>query len=172
MANDYLSHHGVLGQKWGVRRYQNEDGTLTATGKERYSGEGGEERHRKDLQKQLTKAEKKSARHKAYGVVFEDDSLHGKIKPLVKAAKKEREKAKGFDEQRDKIINVAKKSGFDAYKKNVRRSVDLSNAVVTFNDSTYQLTLKNIDPETTDKGRQMAEKMLNYYSNEKFEKIV
>ncbi len=29
----YLAHHGILGQKWGVRRYQNEDGTLTAAGK-------------------------------------------------------------------------------------------------------------------------------------------
>lgn len=31
-----LSHHGILGQKWGVRRFQNEDGSLTAAGKERY----------------------------------------------------------------------------------------------------------------------------------------
>ena len=32
---DELNHHGILGQKWGVRRYQNEDGTLTAAGKAR-----------------------------------------------------------------------------------------------------------------------------------------
>lgn len=31
-----LYHHGVKGQKWGVRRYQNEDGTLTAEGRSRY----------------------------------------------------------------------------------------------------------------------------------------
>ncbi len=31
----YLAHHGVLGQKWGVRRYQNADGSLTAQGRKR-----------------------------------------------------------------------------------------------------------------------------------------
>lgn len=33
--NDQLNHHGVKGQKWGVRRYQNKDGSLTAIGKKR-----------------------------------------------------------------------------------------------------------------------------------------
>ena len=34
-----LSHHGIKGQKWGVRRFHNKDGTRTAAGKKRYSVE-------------------------------------------------------------------------------------------------------------------------------------
>ena len=33
----YLAHHGIKGQKWGVRRYQYADGTLTPSGKKRYN---------------------------------------------------------------------------------------------------------------------------------------
>ena len=32
----YLMHHGILGMKWGIRRYQNKDGSLTDAGKKRY----------------------------------------------------------------------------------------------------------------------------------------
>ena len=36
MENE-LYHRGIPGMKWGIRRFQNEDGTLTPAGKERYS---------------------------------------------------------------------------------------------------------------------------------------
>ena len=37
MNHLYLAHHGIKGQKWGVRRFQNEDGSLTNAGKVRYN---------------------------------------------------------------------------------------------------------------------------------------
>lgn len=40
--NDYLEHHGILGQKWGVRRYQNRDGSLTPAGKKRIYAQGAD----------------------------------------------------------------------------------------------------------------------------------
>lgn len=36
ISDDYLSHYGILGMKWGIRRYQNKDGSLTNAGKEHY----------------------------------------------------------------------------------------------------------------------------------------
>lgn len=47
-----LFHHGVKGQKWGVRNYQNPDGSLTPSGKARYSWEG---KSRSEIAKRLYK---------------------------------------------------------------------------------------------------------------------
>lgn len=47
---DYLEHHGILGMRWGVRRYQNKDGSLTSSGKKHYSSKNAlakdKDRHR------------------------------------------------------------------------------------------------------------------------------
>ena len=47
MYNNELYHHGIKGQKWGVRRYQNSDGTLTSKGKNRYARDAREKEFNK-----------------------------------------------------------------------------------------------------------------------------
>lgn len=42
---DELYHHGIIGMKWGIRRYQNKDGSLTRAGKKRYSEDYNESRN-------------------------------------------------------------------------------------------------------------------------------
>ena len=39
LDDNYLEHHGILGMKWGIRRYQNSDGSLTPEGKVRYGSQ-------------------------------------------------------------------------------------------------------------------------------------
>ena len=49
-----LEHHGILGQKWGVRRFQNKDGSLTPKGKKHY-GNMSDDKLQKSLYKQVKK---------------------------------------------------------------------------------------------------------------------
>ena len=60
--NKYLEHHGIKGQKWGVRRYQNEDGTLTEEGKKRYGDQTPTDEN-KSFEKDLKEVSKKMAKY-------------------------------------------------------------------------------------------------------------
>lgn len=67
MENTYLVHHGIKGQRWGIRRFQNDDGTLTDAGKTRYStGEAGQYESRK-----TQRLKKEISRHDADIATFE-----------------------------------------------------------------------------------------------------
>ena len=90
-TDEFLAHHGILGQKWGIRRYQNEDGSLTSAGKERYG---------------LSKKEKI-----ALGKEIEDDVIEKSIRE-GKSYKETKEEIKKYCED-----NIEKLESYDAYKK-------------------------------------------------------
>ena len=86
-SSDYLMHFGIKGQKWGVRRFQNEDGTLTDSGKKRYA---------KDLKKlnsinrKANKTQKVEARYekKLYKKKYGALSKFSSAKSIVKTDQK------------------------------------------------------------------------------------
>lgn len=102
----YLIHYGIQGQKWGVRRFQNEDGTWTADGLER---------RRKEDQKSLYKSIKKDAKKGTFDPKKYVDNDY--IKSIIKkskindkmkekdTAKKEYNKSKKEQEKWNKVIS-------------------------------------------------------------------
>ena len=69
MEKNYLAHWGILGMKWGKRRYQNKDGSLTAAGKQRYYSEAdkaGYKQQKRDGGRYKTVGEGKKQRNEHY----------------------------------------------------------------------------------------------------------
>lgn len=51
-TTDQLYHHGIKGQRWGIRRFQNKDGTLTSAGKKRYDSDASDKQINKNSTRQ------------------------------------------------------------------------------------------------------------------------
>lgn len=104
MMSNYIKHHGIKGMKWGVRRFQNADGSLTAKGKQRYGDKDNfEKQYHEDVKKKISGV--KSSIGKASGAVDKAKDINDKMVKKANADQIKKDVSKMSDQELQKIVN-------------------------------------------------------------------
>ena len=138
IKNNVLGHSGIKGQKWGIRRYQNEDGSLTEEGKKRY-GKTEENFDKKEKQNTSNKNNKQEKFEKR-----EKQNTSNKNNKQEKFEKREDESKKEPDSP--SAVKVASDVAKDASNiaKTAASAIDTSNGTLAIRKSYPELTNKEL----------------------------
>ena len=143
MENRNLSHAGIKGMKWGVRRYQNKDGSLTPEGKKRYDRDVAE-----------NNAKKKDNR-----IVIDGPDASRWVKEDTR-------RAKGVVDSSQDMVRELKKVNDSVPSKSKRQAMDLSNmSDKEMRDRINRALLEKqyndmFAPQKSSKGREYVSKIL------------
>ena len=172
MEQNRLVHHGIKGQRWGIRRFQFKDGKLTLAGRKRYAEDGTEIKGKS--------TNKKSGKSKKKGSASNEQSQKKDVKKMsdqeirdaINRAKLENEYKQyfGSPEQEHKVsagrqlVNQAAKKillepAIDAAAKGVRTSLDkaVTNSLTKKEESVRKLAKRDMSELSPDQLRKVVE---------------
>lgn len=149
LYHSYLMHHGVKGMKWGVRRYQNADGTLTSLGKKR-------EEYREIKKQGKTGYAERIGDGPTYAIWENKKQFNKNVNEQKKA---ELSKATSFEQKhqiRNKYKNHKRRVAWD----NLERRASYREAAKLVKDS-MKAEIKDVPVEQITKGRHKTELILS-----------
>lgn len=140
MNSDELYHHGIKGQRWGIRRYQNADGSLTSAGRQKLRNWKHKQYQKSDKRYHVESWKKRA--DKAYAQANRAYELGRKIK--FTNAKKEYDRK---DKLVDKYVKDASRdTGVDWNKaKRYKKKLDSANERLTKRTEEYLSSLKDVE---------------------------
>lgn len=173
MTNDELRHHGIKGQQWGRRRYQNKDGSLTKAGEKRYNKELDKVkaekskltkqakvlRERKKTQSKFDKLEKMKQANEAKKQSLKEEkaALKGKNKKVEEVPKTDQQKAAEIAARREKLLKTS--DPHELYKNRDLLSTD------EINERLYRISteqrLGQLAANTKTKGQERMDKIVS-----------
>lgn len=160
MYSNELYHHGSKGMKWGVRRYQNADGSLTSKGKARYARDARE--------KEFNKYDESSGKY------YNQSKKNGRTDLEADAkryAKEDTERTKRLVDSGRNLSNDLKRSVDSSSKNRKVQKMDLSN--MTDQEMREQINRAMLErqyddmfnPQKESKGREYASRTLETAGN-------
>lgn len=154
IINGELYHHGTKGMKWGRRRYQNADGSLTEAGKKRYA---------RDAQEKGYDKQDDVGYYKTVGKKNKREDLSADADRYVK---EDRERSKRVLDETGNLTTKLKNANDNAIRNTPKSKMDLSN--MTDKEMRDQINRAILErqyndmfaPQKTNKGREYVSKIL------------